>query len=135
MGIPQYYKWLQTKFEGSFREGTPKKLRLDVDYVYVDLNCFLHNAARRSYQDPQALCTNVCREIDSIINAFDNRTLKCVYVAVDGPASRAKVLTQRKRRRAKVQAGGGEKMKNGQLLMVKIICWHLHNQEVKLKNG
>ena len=105
MGIPQYYKWLQTRFEGSFRDGTPKKLKLEVDYVYIDLNCFLHTAARWANQNVDALCRNICRELDNIMNAFERRSLKCVYVAVDGPASRAKVLVQRKRRRAKIGTG------------------------------
>ena len=71
MGIPQYFKWLQTRFPGSFSDGTPRKNRLDVDNIYIDLNCFLHGAARKCGDSEDQLCRNVCREVDSILQEND----------------------------------------------------------------
>lgn len=126
MGIPSYYKWLLTRFR-SFQAGTPRSNGIPVEHIYVDLNCFFHNAARRagrasgnkgsgnkgkgkkggshdgSERERQIVqfLGLVQREIDGLVAGFDPAHLKSVYLAVDGPASRAKVLLQRKRRRGK----------------------------------
>ena len=133
MGIPSYYKWLLNRFN-AFQANTPKHNGFPVQHVYVDLNCFLHNAARRAEKsgnkgnkgggkdhgknkgggkhgvkkgggkqdvDPKvkSFLNLVRREIDGIVGGFDPRYLESIFIAVDGPASRAKVLLQRKRRR------------------------------------
>ncbi|CAD7959530.1 unnamed protein product [Amoebophrya sp. A25] len=118
MGIPQYFSWLKQKFPGSFQDGTPRKLNLtNVEHCYIDLNCYLHNVVRRA-TNFDTFVGLVKREVEGLLNQFPRD--KTVYLAVDGPAARAKVLLQRKRRRAKQSSSFSIGISPGTTLMRKL---------------
>lgn len=101
MGIKGFSAWLRTTFPHVFCPIPPAQSgsRLQVlhfDQVYVDLNPFLHLAARQSHGIDDVV--KACRKNLKI--AVQNLTCptSMVYVSIDGPAPLAKLPEQRARR-------------------------------------
>ena len=92
MGIQKYQQWLHRSFGQAFLAGTPGSLRKKIEHVYIDLNCFLHTAARRA-STPAKFVHAVKADIEKLLAQFDPHFLKTVFIAVDGPAARAKVIS------------------------------------------
>jgi len=120
MGIPKYYRYLVKK--------TPELVRdiddddISCDYLYLDLNCLIHPSVRKimsnhpnlvithnaiinlpEYNNPnyqteleKLMYQNLKNDIDFILNQVNPK--KCLYIAIDGVAPRAKMEQQRKRR-------------------------------------
>jgi hypothetical protein len=66
------------------------------EHVYIDVNGLLHVAARRAKSEAQ-LFKFLFRELDFLFK-FHVRPTRSVFLGVDGPASFAKLRTQRARR-------------------------------------
>jgi 5'-3' exonuclease len=65
------------------------------DHIYLDLNGLVHVLGRRA-KDEDHLITMLFRQLDRLLKiCVPTRT---VFIALDGPASAAKLITQRKRR-------------------------------------
>ncbi|CAD7938819.1 unnamed protein product [Amoebophrya sp. A120] len=120
MGIPQYLSWLQRAFPNAFQQHPPRKQNLPVEHVYIDLNCYFHNVVKRA-NSPEQLVGLIQREIDGLLNNFAPQYLKSVFLAVDGPASQAKMLTQRIRRRKKQSSSLSIGLSPGTTLM-RLLC-------------
>jgi len=92
MGIPKYHKWLTERYPNAFAEGHHET----ADHVYIDINANLHDCMRWAANE-DAFFTHLFTKLDGLFRVVV--PTKSVYLAVDGPASCAKCLTQRQRRR------------------------------------
>lgn len=93
MGIPKYHKWLTERFPKAFKTSSSDH----AEHVYVDINALLHEVLRHSSTEDQFI-----KELFQRLDQLFTKVMpgKTLFLAVDGPASFAKTLTQRKRRRA-----------------------------------
>mmetsp|Transcript_37356 Transcript_37356/g.115181 ORF Transcript_37356/g.115181 Transcript_37356/m.115181 type:complete len:746 (-) Transcript_37356:60-2297(-) len=96
MGIPKYHKWLTERYPQAFTEAQAEK----ADHVYVDVNALLHDVMRHATSE-DGFFSHLFTKFDSLFRTVAPG--KSVFLAVDGPASCAKCLTQRQRRRAHAQ--------------------------------
>mmetsp|Transcript_167402 Transcript_167402/g.321522 ORF Transcript_167402/g.321522 Transcript_167402/m.321522 type:complete len:107 (+) Transcript_167402:1-321(+) len=96
MGIPKYHKWLTERYPKAFAEAHNEA----GDHVYVDVNAQLHDVMRHA-TSYDGFYQHLFRKLDSLFRVV--APSKSVFLAVDGPASCAKCLTQRQRRRAHAQ--------------------------------
>ena len=67
------------------------------DHLLIDLNPIIYDAARAK-KSPSQIFGYVKHKVDSLIECMPPR--KSVYLALDGPAPFAKMVTQRRRREA-----------------------------------
>ncbi|KAL6053604.1 putative 5'3' exoribonuclease, partial [Balamuthia mandrillaris] len=65
------------------------------DHIYVDLNGLIHTSGRRA-RDEEQLVLLLFRQLDHLFKLCVPTT--SVFLALDGPASAAKLITQRTRR-------------------------------------
>lgn len=107
MGIPKYHKWLEERYPNAFSTGAT----LQCDHVYVDINAMLHEVARRAKRRDDFL-NLLFQRLDQLFKLV--RPTRSCYLAVDGPASFAKTMTQRQRRRER-QAKESNSGKGGQM--------------------
>ena len=96
MGIPKYHKWLTQRYPDAFAEASEES----ADHVYVDINTLLHDCMRHASSE-EGFYQHLFRKLDALFRIVV--PWKSVFLAVDGPASCAKCLTQRQRRRAHAQ--------------------------------
>ncbi|CAE7580185.1 XRN1 [Symbiodinium natans] len=96
MGIPKYHKWLTERYPDAFTEASHE----NADHVYVDINTLLHDCMRYAASE-DGFYQHLFAKLDSLFRIVVPS--KTVFLAVDGPASCAKCLTQRQRRRAHAQ--------------------------------
>mmetsp|Transcript_97886 Transcript_97886/g.281220 ORF Transcript_97886/g.281220 Transcript_97886/m.281220 type:complete len:783 (+) Transcript_97886:91-2439(+) len=96
MGIPKYHKWLTERYPDAFAEAWKES----ADHVYVDVNALLHDCMRHA-QNKEGFFQHLFTKFDALFRTV--APSKTVFLAVDGPASCAKCLTQRTRRRAHAQ--------------------------------
>uniref|UniRef100_A0A0K6S704 Xrn1 N-terminal domain-containing protein n=1 Tax=Chromera velia CCMP2878 TaxID=1169474 RepID=A0A0K6S704_9ALVE len=101
MGIAKYHKLLLEKFRVAFSQTDVTEF----DHVYLDLNGFVHEAFRTSADFSHAIVR--------LFNRLDETFRLCrpavsVYLALDGPAAKAKLFTQRQRRREKRKSSHGK---------------------------
>ena len=101
MGIKGFSAWLRTTFPHVFcpiptGQNGSRLQALHFDQVYIDLNPFLHLAARQSQGIDDVV--KACRK--NLKMAVQNlaRPTSMVYVSIDGPAPLAKLPEQRARR-------------------------------------
>lgn len=101
MGIKGFSAWLRTTFPHVFcpiptSPSGSRQQSLHFDQVYIDLNPFLHLAARQSHGIDDVV--KACRK--NLKMAVQNVTqpTSMVYVSMDGPAPLAKLPEQRARR-------------------------------------
>jgi len=107
MGIPKYHKWLTERYPGAFGEAGSER----ADHVYVDVNALLHDVMRHASSEDDFF-SNLFRKLDGLFRTVSPS--RSLFLAVDGPASCAKCLTQRQRRREHAQkdarsAGQGDR--------------------------
>mmetsp|Transcript_47760 Transcript_47760/g.103964 ORF Transcript_47760/g.103964 Transcript_47760/m.103964 type:complete len:1448 (+) Transcript_47760:48-4391(+) len=100
MGIARFYRWLSERYplinEQIIAEQIP-----EFDNLYLDMNGIIHNC---SHNNTGGLCVNEEEEV--FVNVFKYvtrlvriiRPKRCLYLAVDGCAPRAKMNQQRSRR-------------------------------------
>lgn len=92
MGIPVYFK---TCIENYNDICEPVKNQLNVDNLFLDLNCLIHPCC----QDEQKETTMIDKIIEKMKLLFDLvKPQKIFYIAIDGPCPKPKMIQQRKRR-------------------------------------
>ncbi|KAG8460526.1 hypothetical protein KFE25_013176 [Diacronema lutheri] len=121
MGVPAFYRWLAEKYpktvvdcveaeapplaDGSSDFGAldwraPSPNGTEVDNLYLDMNGVIHPCARPEVgpapSSEEHIFQNIEKYIDRLLAAVRPRRL--IYMAVDGPAPRAKMNQQRSRR-------------------------------------
>lgn len=101
MGIKGFSAWLRTTFPHVFCPiptvpGGSKLQTLHFDQVYIDLNPFLHLAARQSNSIEDMVKS--CRKNVKMAVQGLTKPHSMVYVSMDGPAPLAKLPEQRARR-------------------------------------
>jgi 5'-3' exonuclease len=101
MGIPFYFRTITRQHPNLISKSCGRR----VNGLYLDLNCAIHQCARdvivkASATDTEKIETDIIRStieyIDKIIDFA--RPTKTLFVAIDGPPPRAKMVQQRKRR-------------------------------------
>ena len=103
MGVPHFFKYLIDNYPDILLKGfkLPR-----VDHLFFDLNCLIHpcaSAAIKIYDSKtpeERICINIenliiketKKYLDTLINYADPQ--KTIYIAIDGPAPRAKMQQQ-----------------------------------------
>jgi 5'-3' exonuclease len=97
MGIKGFTTWFLKNFPfvASIIQRNANKTRF-FDHIYIDLNQLIHLCARKA-KNEEHLFLKVFKELDRLFRLCCPR--KSVYLVLDGPASKAKLLEQRKRRK------------------------------------
>lgn len=115
MGVPGLWPFIQTKFRYAIKHFLARSRRYQFDYVYLDANGLLHAAAQlvehygeyenkridnyESFSQEEkftAIFELFFKNILEIVEMVHPR--KVLYIAIDGPAPRAKQNQQRERR-------------------------------------
>ena len=113
MGIPSYFAFLVNKYPEIIKNNLKKK----VGRVYLDLNCAIHPCCRKVLSeyseslDENLLEKKMINEINTYIKTIylytDPNDL--LFIAIDGPAPRAKMSQQRQRRYKSIKEKKTEK--------------------------
>ena len=118
MGVPAFFRWLQKQYpliisnciearqtNGHFSEDTmaqnPNTLGdRDFDCLYLDMNGLIHPCFHPEGNKPPKSEAEIFRNIEKYILRLFNivRPKRVLYMAIDGPAPRAKMNQQRMRR-------------------------------------
>jgi 5'-3' exoribonuclease 2 len=98
MGIPDFFRFLSPRFAEAtmpFNAARRTPIVHPVDGLYFDVNNLLYGIARRA-NDYDHFFVLLFQQLDTMLREFPPR--KHVFLALDGPGPRAKILTQRDRR-------------------------------------
>ncbi len=104
MGIPLYFRYLVNNYDNilSHHKNIPQ-----TDNLYLDLNCAIHYCCREVLKEfPYQKTKHVSLEhkmIQNVIHYIEllvdySKPRKLLYIAIDGPAPKAKMVQQRQRR-------------------------------------
>jgi hypothetical protein len=106
MGIAGFTEWFLKTFPKTVTKVGSGNV--PADHVFIDFNQFVHKVSRssRSYN---ILWKKMYKELDTILNITNPR--QSVYIVMDGPASRAKLIEQRKHRKVKKSSSSAKKVK------------------------
>ena len=92
MGIPVFFKTLITDYTHVIEPVTNQK----IDNLFFDLNCLLHpSCASIKDGDEDEMIKKILYDINHLITLTG---AKFIYIAIDGPAPKAKMMQQRVRR-------------------------------------
>ena len=91
MGIPVYFKQCIQDYTSLCLETLPTQ----VDHLYLDTNCLIHPCCRGETEETQMI-ENIIQTIDHIYYFVKPKSL--LYIAIDGPCPKPKLLQQRSRR-------------------------------------
>lgn len=92
MGIYNFHTWLKKNFIRSYISIKENNI---YEYIYIDVNYVLHNSIYGCKTEKEFIAKLYMR-LDIIFSNFI--ATKKIYLSLDGPASFAKILLQRKRR-------------------------------------
>ena len=99
MGIPVFFKTLITDYQHVIEPVTNQP----IDNLFFDLNCLIHpSCAKVKDGNEDEMIHTIITDIDKLIK-LTGATF--VYIAIDGPAPKAKMLQQRTRRLKSVLEG------------------------------
>jgi 5'-3' exoribonuclease 1 len=104
MGIPLFFRYLVNNYDNII---TNKKHYPQIDNLYLDLNCAIHYCCREilkditfskanQYRIEGKMINNVIKYIEILLDYSNPQ--KLLYIAIDGPAPKAKMIQQRQRR-------------------------------------
>lgn len=104
MGIPLFFRYLVNNYDDIISSN--KKL-LNCNNLYLDLNCAIHYCCREILKDveyskqnknkiEEKMLNNVLKYIELLYDY--SKPNKLLFIAVDGPAPKAKMIQQRQRR-------------------------------------
>ena len=104
MGIPLFFRYLVNNYDDLL---TSNKQLLDCDNLYLDLNCAIHYCCREVLKNEKFSLTKqndienkmiqfVIQYIEILVEY--SKPKKLLYIAIDGPAPKAKLNQQRMRR-------------------------------------
>nr|QDY52131.1 XRN 5'-3' exonuclease N-terminus [Mimiviridae sp. ChoanoV1] len=104
MGIPLFFRYLVNNYDDLL---TSNKQLLDCDNLYLDLNCAIHYCCREVLKNEKFSLTKqndienkmiqfVIQYIEILVQY--SKPKKLLYIAIDGPAPKAKLNQQRMRR-------------------------------------
>jgi hypothetical protein len=96
MGVLLYYQSLSKLFGNEIIIPYPPKENLQMDHIYFDLNNLLYGIAMKTKTEEEFTSLLIKKMIQTL-KEFPNG-VKTIFLAIDGPAPRAKLLTQRERR-------------------------------------
>jgi len=92
MGIPVFFKTLITDYNHVIEPVTKQK----IDNLFFDLNCLIHpSCAKVKDGNEDVMIDTIIKDIHKLIK-LTNATF--IYIAIDGPAPKAKMMQQRVRR-------------------------------------
>ena len=91
MGIPVYFKTLIDDYNNICIPSTQK---INSDYLFFDLNCLIHPCCKNE-TDESKMYENIFNTMVSIIELVNS---KKVYISIDGPCPKPKMIQQRLRR-------------------------------------
>jgi 5'-3' exonuclease len=109
MGVPYYFKYLTA----NIKDCVVSHLQNLPVILYLDFNSIIYEAKnnisiKSKGEDPSkygkkilieyAICNEVIRLLEKVVNSVDVKKLKLVYIAIDGAAPMAKIIQQRQRR-------------------------------------
>lgn len=104
MGILRFFSGIQNRFPGCVQvlgELRGVRSEYEYDHVFFDVNNLLYgNISRTPSQDE--MFSRLFRYLDQVVN-YSSPT-QTVFMAIDGPGPRAKILTQRARRVARAKS-------------------------------
>jgi len=92
MGIPVYFKTLIEDYNDLC---LPHTRKLTIDNLYFDLNCLIHPCCH-GLTDELEMYENILDNIHKIVNIVKPKDM--VYIAIDGPCPKPKMIQQRLRR-------------------------------------
>eukprot|EP01084_Bolivina_argentea_P230631 389081_1 len=100
MGVPGLLNWLKDKYPNLLANVT-KDNRFQCDYFYLDMNGIIHPCCHpppklQSPKNEQEMIVFMQRYLDMILEYIEPKEL--LFIAVDGPPPRAKMMQQRERR-------------------------------------
>ena len=104
MGIPLYFRYLVNNYDDIVSSN--KKVD-GCNNLYLDLNCAIHNCCREILKDEEfrfhkqnriedKMIKNVIKYIELLLDYSKPKDL--LFIAIDGPAPKAKMIQQRQRR-------------------------------------
>ena len=117
MGIPVFFKTLIQDYNHICYD---QKENINIDNLYFDLNCLIHPCCR-NLTDETEMHKKILDSIHKIIDIVKPNEM--VYIAIDGPCPKPKMIQQRLRRyneqfaprngtASGTSMGGGSKYKN-----------------------
>ena len=129
MGVPRLFKYILDNFPDAINHFQEGKFHANVDYMYLDANGLLHQAAQIVYNygemkrrlDPYKNLSEKAKMKKVYQLFFDNilrvtniiSPTKVLYIAIDGPAPLSKQAQQRQRRFVAAQTRLKEQKKSG----------------------
>ncbi len=104
MGIPLYFRYLINNYDNIISK---KEHFKKTNNLYLDLNCAIHYCCREILKDEtytkqkknsleNKMILNVIKYIELLVDYSEPQNL--LYIAIDGPAPKAKMVQQRQRR-------------------------------------
>jgi len=92
MGIPVFFKTLITDYNHVIEPVTNQK----IDNLFFDLNCLIHpSCAKVKDGNEDVMIDTIIKDINKLIKLT---SATFIYIAIDGPAPKAKMIQQRVRR-------------------------------------
>ena len=92
MGIPVYFKTLIEDYNHICYD---QNKNICIDNLYFDLNCLIHPCCR-NLTDETEMYSNILDSIHKIVDIVKPNDM--VYIAIDGPCPKPKMIQQRLRR-------------------------------------
>eukprot|EP01084_Bolivina_argentea_P253319 425470_1 len=99
MGVPAFYTWLMEKYPQIARKLSTNK-KFICDYFYLDMNGIIHPCCHPEGtlkpSTEEEMIEFMCRYIDMLLDYITPKEL--LFISIDGPPPRAKMIQQRERR-------------------------------------